>query len=103
MSDPTTIALRGHRFGVYAKNTSSGSGPIWVDRVQSFDPTETIRTQDYYELGTVAKIGVTQDPAEYRIVLQKNMNNCELDFLLAGKNPNPAGGQSYTACKQLGH
>lgn len=100
MASPATIAMYGHRLGVFAKG-SSGS-EIWVDRVQRVEPTQTLRTTPSYELGTVGKVGITQDPAEYRVVLEDNLHNCELDFCLAGKNPAPAGAQSYHLGDLLG-
>jgi len=101
MADPSAVAFYGHRFGLYLRNTTSGS-EIWVDRVQRAEPTVQYRTNPYYELGRVGKIGVTQDPAEYRVVFDENLHNTEADFLLAGKNPNPAGAQSYHLGDLLG-
>src|SRR3990167_10091325 len=100
MSNPVVTAMYGHRLGVYMLG-SSGS-EIWVDRVQRVEPTQTLRTTPSYELGTVGKVGVTQEPAEYRVVLEDNLHNCELDFLLAGKIPNPGGAQSYNLGDLLG-
>lgn len=101
MSDPSLIALFGYDLGVYARSVTSGS-EIWVDRVQRFEPTQEFRTNPYYELGRKDKIGVTQDPPSYRVVVEQNMTASELDFLLAGKIPNPGGAQSYTAGDLLG-
>ncbi len=101
MADPSQSALYGHRFGLFARYVTSGS-EIWVDRVQRAEPSQTFRTTDYYELGTVGKVDIVQDPPEWRVVVEKNMNNCELDYLLAGKNPAPAGAQSYNLGDLLG-
>ena len=93
MANPSQSALYGHRFGVILESESSGS-TIWVDRVQRFEPNVNLRTTPYYEIGTVGKVGITQDPADYRLVIEENLHNSEIDFLLAGKVPAPAGAQS---------
>lgn len=86
MSDPLMTGMYGHRLGLFAKNVSSGS-EIWVDRVQRAEPTQTYRTTPYWELGRVGIVGITQDPPEYRVVVEKNMTNLEFDFLVAGQVP----------------
>jgi len=101
MSDPVQLAMYGHRFGLFLRSGSSGS-EIWVDRVQRAEPTFNYPTTPYYELGRVGPIGVTQDPADYRLVVEENMHNSEIDFCLAGKNPSPSGAQSYNLGDLLG-
>lgn len=73
-----------------------------VDRVQLADPNVNIRTEAYYELGRKARIGITRHPPEYRFQFDQNMVNCEADYLLAGKNPNPSGAQTYQIADMLG-
>lgn len=101
MSDPTQLALMSHRLGLFLKSNSSGS-EIWADRVQRVEPTFDYRTADHYEIGRVGQVGITQDPVTYRVVVEENMHNSEIDFCLAGKNPNPAGAQSYNLGDLLG-
>lgn len=101
MSDPVMIAAYGHRFGLVARNNSSGS-QVWVDRVQRAEPNITGRIGKYYEIGRVGSVGVTQDPFDFRVVVEQNMASLEFDFLLAGKIPNASGPQQYHLGNMLG-
>jgi hypothetical protein len=87
-SNPTDIAWLGHRLGCFLQNTG-GTNDVWVDRVQEADSTLTIPTENYFELGNVSQIGITQAPAEYRFVLRQNLHNNELDSILAGGSGSP--------------
>jgi len=95
MANPSSVALYGHRSQLWLKNDTTGS-QIVVDRVQSVEPTFQLPTQSYYELARKGKIGITQNPPEYRIVFDQNMvNSLEAEYVLAGKGIAPAGAQSY--------
>ena len=101
MADSNIFARFGHRTGVYMKNDTSGS-TIWVDRVQRVDSPIALRTSSFYELGAVGKTGVVQDPAEMTLVIEKNLVNCELDYLLTGQDFAPAGTQTWNLGQLLG-
>lgn len=93
--NPDNAALYGHRFQLLVKNTTTGS-EVTADRVQSVDPNFTARTTVYKELGRSGPMGATQDPPDYRIVAEQNLtDSLELEYVLAGKNPAPAGAQSF--------
>jgi len=95
VTNPTISGLLSHRAGVWARNSvlSSGSATdIWADRVQSVEIVDTHNNTDYYELGRVAKVGTTLDPTEYRITLQENLHNSEIDMFLAGVDPTTGSG-----------
>ena len=94
-TNPTLAALLSHRIGVFLRNATLSSGSatdIWADRVQSVEPTGTHNSQDYYELGRVDKVGNTLDPTTYRITLEENLHNSEIDMFLAGVNPTTGSG-----------
>lgn len=101
MASPVDVAHYSHRHQVLMINNTSGSS-IVVDRVQLADPSANIRTEAYYELGRKARMGVTRNPPEYRYQIDQNMVNCEAEYLLAGKNPNPAGAQTFQIADFLG-
>jgi hypothetical protein len=87
--------LLSHRSGVWLRNQTLSSGSasdIWADRVQSAEVVDTHNSTDYYELGRVAKIGVTTDPTDYRVTLQENLHNSEIDMYLAGVDPTSGSG-----------
>ena len=96
MTNPTMTGLLSHRAGVWLRNstlsTSGSTNDIWADRVQNVEVVGTHNMTDYYELGRVAKVGVTNDPTEYRITLQENLHNSEIDMYLAGVNPTSGSG-----------
>lgn len=89
-TNPTDIAWLGHRLGCFLKNTG-GTADVWVDRVQEADSTLTIPTENYFELGNVSQIGITQAPAEFRFVLRQNLHSSEMDHILAGGSGSPSG------------
>ena len=96
MASPAQPGSYGHRQQLWLLNTTSGS-QIVVDRVQSVEPSFNIPSVDYYELGRKGKIGITQNPPEYRIAVEQNMvNSLELEYVLSGKGIAPAGAQTYT-------
>ena len=85
-SDPTDYGHLGHRYQVLVKNNTTGS-EIVADRVQSIEPTLTSNLEKAFELGNVDPVGTATDPTEYRVVLEENLHNSELELLLAGKSP----------------
>jgi hypothetical protein len=95
-SNPTNLARLGFNVAVWLRNSvlsSSGStNDIWSDRVQNVEAMATDTTQDYYELGRIAKVGVTTNPTEYRVTLSENLHNNEIDMYLAGVNPTTGSG-----------
>lgn len=85
MTSPSSIALYGFLSQVWLLNTTSGSQAV-IDRVQNIEPSVSLTTQKYYELGRKGPTGATQDPAQYRLSLMQNLsNNNELEQILAGK------------------
>lgn len=86
ISDPTDAGHLGHRYQVLVYNATSGSTVV-ADRVQSIDPTFTSNLEKAYELGNADPVGTATDPTEFRVVVEENLHNSELDLLLAGKNP----------------
>jgi len=93
MGDPTDVAHLGHRYQVLVKNETT-SEEIVAHRVQSIEPTLTSNLEKAYELGTVDPVGTATDPTQYRVVLEDNLHNSELDLLLAGKDP--TSGSTFT-------
>lgn len=95
MSDPVNVALYGHRTQLWLENASTGS-KIVVPRVQSVEPSFNFPLTKYYELGRKGPIGATQSPPEFRITFEQNLiNTLRAEYVLTGKDINPAGGQSY--------
>jgi hypothetical protein len=94
-SNPTMTGLLGHRVGVWLRNANLSSGSandIWADRVQTVEPMGTSNSTDYYELGRVDKVGNTLDPTTFRVTLEENLHNSEIDMYLAGVNPTTGSG-----------
>jgi hypothetical protein len=98
-SNPSSVALYGHRTQPWMLDTgatTSGSALTFVSRLQNIEPSEQIRTDPVYELGHKAKVGVVQQPPEFRITLTQNMtSNMVLDFITARKNVAPAVQTQY--------
>jgi len=67
------------------KNNTSGSEVV-ADRVQSIEPTLTSNLEKAYELGNLDPVGTATDPTEYRVVIEENLHNSEVELLLAGKH-----------------
>lgn len=102
MTTPANVGLYGFRVQPWAYNSSTGSSAV-LDRVQSMEPSFTLPSSPYYELGTKGKIGTTQGPPEFRVNLEQNqVNSMELEFLLAGKGIAPVSAQSYNMGDLLG-
>lgn len=101
MASPANVALYSHRHQLLLTNTTSGSSAV-IDRVQLADPSINIRADGYYELGRKGRIGTTLHPPEYRFMFDQNMVNNEAAYILAGKNPAPAGAQTYQIADFLG-
>lgn len=99
-TSPSSVALYGHRTQPFMVDTrsghSTGSSPVFIDRLQNIEPSFQYRTDPNYELGHKSKIGVNQQPPEFRITMLQNMtNNMKLDFLMAGMDVAPAVQQQY--------
>ena len=95
MASPANVALYGYRTMPFLRHTTTGSEAV-IDRVQSIEPSFTLRSDPYYELARKGKIGTTQSPPEFRLTFEQNMvNSMEAEFLMAGKGIAPAGAQSY--------
>ena len=96
MSNDSTLSGRlSFSEGLWLRNSNLSSGSandIWADRIQSLEPVATHNTQDYYEIGRRAKVGVTTDPTDYRVQFQENLHNSEIDMYLAGVNPTTGSG-----------
>lgn len=94
-SNPSMTALLSHRLGLYVRNTvlSSGSATdLWVQRLQSVEPTGTSNSTDYFQIGSVDKAGNTLDPTTFRMVIEENLHDSTLDMTLAGVNPTSGSG-----------
>ena len=94
-SNPSMTALLSHRLGFWCRSTvlSSGSATdLWVQRVQSVEPTGTSNSTDYFQLGSVDKAGNTLDPTTFRLVVEENLHDSTLDMTLAGVNPTTGSG-----------
>lgn len=95
MTNPVNTAMYSFLSQVWLLNTTSGSQAV-IDRVQSIEPSVSLSTTRYYELGRKGPIGATQNPAQYRLALMQNLyNSLELDYVLAGKPISPAGVQTW--------
>ena len=93
-TNPTNVGLLGHRWGVYLRN-HSGANEIWCDRVQNVEPTFNAPTTKYYELGNLSPVGVVQEPTEFRVTMEENLHNSEIDSIIANSTGSP--GSSFTA------
>jgi hypothetical protein len=93
ITNPTDVAWLGHRLGVYLRNHGQ-TAEVWCDRVQEAEPTLTKPTEDAYELGNVSKVGVTQQPGEFRFVVRANLHSNEIDSILANGTGSP--GSQFT-------
>jgi hypothetical protein len=93
MTNPANVALYAHRSQLWLRNTTSGS-EIVLDRFQTFDPTVSLQTDPYHEIGRVGQIGVTQGPPDITIQATQNVTqSMELEFLLSNQVSNPSIGQ----------
>lgn len=94
-TNPSMSALLSHRLGVFLRNDTLSSGSatdLWVQRVQTAEPTGTSNSTDYWQLGSVDKAGNTLDPTTFRVVLEENLHDSTLDMTLAGINPSTGSG-----------
>lgn len=94
-TNPSVSALLSHRIGFWARNTTLSSGSatdLWVQRLQSVEPTGTSNSTDYFQIGSVDKAGNTLDPTTFRIVCEENLHDSTLDMTLAGVNPTTGSG-----------
>lgn len=94
-TNPTMAALLAHRSGAWLRNANLSSGSatdLWLQRLQSVEPTGTHNSTDYFQLGAVDKSGNTLDPTTYRIVVEQNLHDSTLDMSLAGVNPTTGSG-----------
>ncbi len=95
MADPASIALYGFLSQIWVLNTTSGSQAV-IDRVQSFEPSGSYATTQYFELGRKGPIGATKNPAQYRVSMSQNLvNQMELEYIFAGKAIAPVVPQTY--------
>ena len=88
-TEPEHIALRGHNSFLFLRNqeTYPGIDEIYVDRVQSAEPTETIRQDKSFELGRKGPTGASEDIPDHRFVYEVNWVKWEDGLYQAGKNP----------------
>jgi len=68
-------------------DTYASYGEIYVDRVQSAEPTQTIRQDKSYELGRKGPTGASEDPPDFRFVWEENWAKWESALYQAGKDP----------------
>lgn len=93
-TNPSNIALLGHRWGVYLRN-HSGLNEIWCDRVQNVEPSLNAPTTKFYELGNLSPVGVISEPVEFRVTLEENLHSSEIDSIVANGSGSPVA--SFTA------
>lgn len=88
-TEPSNIALRGHNHFLFLRNieTYPGVAEIYVDRVQSAEPTQTIRLDKSYELGRKGPTGASEDVPDHRFVYEINWAKWEDGLYQAGKDP----------------
>lgn len=95
-SNPTMISMLSHRTGGWLSNatlsTSGSANDLWLQRLQSIEPTGTHNSTDFFQLGAVDKAGNTLDPTTYRIVVEQNLHDSTLDMTLAGVDPTTGSG-----------
>ncbi len=95
MANPTNVALLGHRWGVYLRNHSEAN-EIWCDRVQNVEPSLNAPTTKFYELGNLSPVGVISEPIEFRVTMEENLHNSEIDSIVANGSGSP-GTTSFSA------
>jgi len=95
-TEPSEVARRGHQYYMWLRNTDTypGVAEMYVDRVQSAEPTETIRQDKAYELGRKGPVGASEDVPDFRITWEENWVKWESGLYQAGKDP--ASGTSFT-------
>jgi len=86
-SSPTDIARLGHRYQVRLYHATTARTLV-ASRLQRVEPNIRQNTEVYYELGSVDPTGHTSESPEFRITLEENLHNSDLDLLLAGKAAN---------------
>lgn len=86
-SEPSDYGKLGHQFYAWLLNNVSGEGERYLDRVQTFDPTETIRQDKSYELGRKGPVGASEDVPDFRVVWEENWVKWESGLYQAGKDP----------------
>ncbi|CAG0986663.1 hypothetical protein ANRL3_02490 [Anaerolineae bacterium] len=86
MSNPSDVARLAHRFLPYVANTVT-SEEIVASRVQRYEPAINPNLEVYDELGSVDPTGYASDAPEFRITLEENVHDCDLDMVLAGLDP----------------
>ena len=88
-TEPSEIARRGHQYYMWLRNedTYPGVAEIYVDRVQSAEPTQTIRQDKAYELGRKDPVGASEDAPDFRITWEENWAKWESGLYQAGKDP----------------
>ena len=87
-SEPGTIAFRGHNHFLFLRNqeTYPTEPEIYVDRIQSAEPTQTIRQDKSYELGRKGPTGASEDVPDLRFVYETNWVKWEDGLYQAGKD-----------------
>ncbi|MFA4987964.1 MAG: hypothetical protein WC712_15400, partial [Candidatus Brocadiia bacterium] len=85
-SNPSDVGRLGHRFQALFAHATSGKSAV-ADRVQRFEPAIRTNTEVYNELGNLDPVGSASDAPEFRVSVEEYVHNCELDLLLAGKDP----------------
>ena len=88
-TEPSHIALRGHNTFLFLRNqeTYPGTSEVYVDRVQSAEPTQTIRLDKSFELGRKGPTGASEDVPDMRFVYEINWAKWEDGLYQAGKDP----------------
>jgi hypothetical protein len=93
-SNPTNIALLGHRWGAYLRNHSE-TYEIWCSRVQSVTPSLNAPTTKFFELGNLSPVGVVTQPVEFRVAMEENLHNSAIDSIIANGSGSPVS--NFTA------
>jgi len=94
-TSPSISGLLSHRLSGWVRNSTLSSGSatdLFLQRVQSLEPTGTSNSTDYFQIGSVDKAGNTLDPTTFRAVVEENLHDSTLDMTLAGVNPTTGSG-----------
>jgi hypothetical protein len=87
-SNPTNIALLGHRWGAWLRNHAA-TYEVWCSRLQSVTPSLNAPTTKFYELGNLSPVGVITQPVEFRVAMEENLHSSAIDSILANGSGSP--------------
>lgn len=87
LTNPTNLALKGHRVLVIVENptTFDANYRVQVARLQDIGIDWNVPTQIDYEIGNIDPVGSGSDPVEPRATLNLNGVSTRLEAILCGK------------------